>query len=263
MSLTSLRPLGYARVAIGTIFLVRSTPLLRLVPGLFENHGGPLYGWPEGGLRVALFGLVLPVVVIKALIVVRTVAALLFTVGVATRVAGVVAVVAAYLVYAQEPFSLIFTLHALYLSMLLLAVSDATAVVALRPTQVRSPSSSVGLLRAFVVSIYAWSAIAKLRPGWLDGTALRALHEVGALTNVDWLFANEPRARTTAIAIVVAELTLGPLLIVRRTRAVAIVAACAFHGVLELAAHPDVFGWVMIALVAGSFTSRRPSDRIR
>jgi len=259
----SLRALGYARVAIGIIFLVRTTPLLHLVPGLFENHGGPLYGWPRGELRVAVLGLVLPVLAIKLLVIVRTLGALLFTLGIATRVAGVVAVLAAYLVYAQEPFLLIFTLHGLYLATLLLALTDATAFVALRPTAVRSPRTSVGLLRAFVVSIYAWSAIAKLRPTWLDGTILRALHAEGVILGPDALF-TASGARATAIAIVLAEAMLGPLLLLPRTRAIAIVLACAFHAALEVAAHPDVFGWVMVTLVVAAFVTSRSaaySDR--
>jgi len=255
----SLKLLGYTRVAIGVIFLVRTTPLLRLVPGLYENHGGPLYGWPEGALRVAVFGLVLPVLVVKALIVIRTVAAFLFTIGIATRAAGVVAVLAAYLVYAQEPFLLIFTLHGLYLATLLLSLTDATAFVALRPTPVRSLRSSVALLRAFVVSIYAWSAIAKLRPTWLDGTILRALYAEGVLTGPSALLATENAARATAIAIVLAEAALGPLLLAKRTRPLGILVACSFHAALEVAAHPDVFGWVMIALVVGAFVTSRPA----
>lgn len=260
-----MKPLGLARIAIGLLLLVRTTPLLRWFPGLFSHHGGPLYGWPEGGLRAAVFGLVLPTLVIKGLVIARTLAAVSFTLGVFTRASAIVVATAGYLVWAQEPFTLIFTLHVLYLATLLLGVGDAAAVLALRPAPMRSPSSSVTLLRAFVVSIYAWSAVAKLRGPWLDGTILRAEHAEGLLSGplADRLLASTGGARLTAWSVIGAELALGPLLCWRRTRAHAILAACALHAAFEVTAHPDVFGWVMVVLVAAAFTSRPPSDSAR
>jgi hypothetical protein len=251
------RVLGWIRVAIGSIFLIRTTPLLYLFPGLLENHGGPLFGWPAPGWHVAYAGLVLPPLAIEALCIARTMAACLFTLGVFTRSMGLVAAACAYAVYAQEPFAFIFTLHVLYMSTALLALTDARASVALRPSPPQSPSSSLALVRAFVVSIYAWSAIAKLKSSWLSGATLAALYEDRYATGplADALF-TPSRVRMTACAVVIVEASLGPLLLARRTRLAGILLACIMHGLFEVTFHPDVFGWIMTALLLSFFPLR-------
>ena len=165
------RRLGALRIFVGALFLIRTTPLLYLVPGLRENHGGPLFGWPDGELRAGFAGVVLPVLAVEVLVVLRTVAAALFCAGIFARPAGIAAALLGYVVWSQEPFSFIFTLHTLYLSTALLALTDA-----------RSPRSSIALMRAFIVSIYAWSALGKLHHRWLDGSVLRTLRDSGYMS---------------------------------------------------------------------------------
>lgn len=142
------RRLGALRIFVGSLLLVRTTPLLYLVPGLREHHGGPLFGWPDGELHVGLAGITLPVFAVQVLVVLRTVAVVLFLAGLFARAAGLTAAVLGYVVWSQEPFSFIFTLHTLYLSTALLALGDAVSARALMPARVRSPGSSVALVRA-------------------------------------------------------------------------------------------------------------------
>jgi Vitamin K-dependent gamma-carboxylase len=249
--MNEVRVLGIIRILIGAIFLLRTTPLLWLFPGLVAHHGGPLLGWPRPGFHIGLFGVVIPTLIIKGLVILRSVAAFSFMVGFRARIAGIIAVIAGYLVYSQEPFAFIFTLHTLYVSTLLLACTDAPSSYAIVPSPVRNPQSSITLIRAFVVSIYAWSAIAKLRTSWLSGRVLSLLYQdrivEGFLAN---LTVSTPlRAQLSAIAVVVLEASLGPLLLARPTRPVGIALACTMHAVFELTVHPDVFGWVMVALL--------------
>jgi len=255
--MSEARTLGIVRILVGAIFLIRSTPLIYLFPGLVANHGGPLLGWPSSPFRIGLFGIVLPLIVVKALVIVRGLAALFFMMGVRARWAGIVAALSAYLVYSQEPFAFIFTLHVLYASTLILACTDATAIHAIRPEPVRSPRSSVALVRAFVVSIYAWGAIAKLRPSWLSGRTLYLLYGDRILAGrlADLTLSSVPRARASAIAVIVLEAMLGPLLLMRRTRVIGLVLACGMHAAFEVTAHPDVFGWVMVALLLSFWSS--------
>lgn len=254
--MTTHRTLGLLRVVVGGIFLVRSTPLIHLVPGLFVHHGGPLLGWPrDGRVEAAVFGLVLPALVVKALVVVRTVAALAFTIGLHARVAGIVTVVAAYLVYAQEPFALIFTLHVLYQTTLLLACGDAVGALSVRPSPPRSLASSLWLLRGFSASIYLWSGVAKLRGEWLSGRTLTLLVQHGYADSAvaRALLGTPQRAAASAWLVALVELALPGLLFAGRTRHLAIAAACAMHAVFEVTMHPDVFGWVMVALLGAWF----------
>jgi hypothetical protein len=260
-----LRRLGVARIAIGVLFLVRTTPLLFLFPGLVAHHGGPLFGWPSPGWDVAYAGLVLPRLVIEALCVIRTVSAALFTIGLATRPAGLVAAACGYAVYAQEPFTFIFTLHVLYLATALLAMTDARSAFALRPVPPESPRSSVLLVRAFLVSIYAWSAIGKMHASWLDGSTLEALyadgHAVGPIA--DALFTRPHLRVAAAWGTVIVEAALGPLLLARRTRAAGVLVACILHALFEITLHPDVFGWVAVALLVVFFPLRTAEQAAR
>lgn len=271
--MSTLTALGRVRVVVGAVFLLRTTPLIHALPGLYANHGGPLLGWPvEGRVEAAVFGLVLPATAIKALIVVRTLGGVLFLLGVFARPAGISAAIAAYLVYAQEPFALIFTLHVLYTSVLLLACTDAVAAVAIVPARARSPRSSLWLIRGFLASVYLWSGVAKLRPDWLAGRTLTALRANGYAEGwvAELALRTPARAMASAWSVALLELALPFLLFFRRTRFVGIAVACAMHGVFEVAMHPDVFGWVMVALLGawfvddptsppGTDTSHRPA----
>jgi hypothetical protein len=246
----TVRRLGTIRVLIGAILLVRTTPLFYIAPGLVRHHGGPILGWPDGELHAAYGGLALPPALTKALVIVRMLAALMFLIGVQARIAGVLVAVLGYVVWSQEPFSFIFTLHTLYIATAILALGDAVAARALRPERAISPASSLALVRAFVLSIYGWSAIAKLRPHWLDGSVLRVLRDGGFVTGpVRHLLATDLGLHVAAWLTPLVELSLVPLLALRRTRAIGIALACMLHGVFEVSMHPDVFGWILVSLL--------------
>jgi len=231
-----LRWLAFSRAALGAVLVVRTTPLSRLLPWPVSHVAAPLLGWPEHGFRAAWCGLALPDAVVMALCVLRTAAALLFMLGVRTRVAGTVAALTALVVLSQDAFGFKFTLYTLFVGTGLLALSGP---------------GSRWLPAAFVASVYAWAGIAKLQAPWLTGETLHALYQAHYLTSdlADVLFATLPRCRVAAWGAVATELALGPMLLLRRTRLAGLVLAAAMHVAYEWTAHPDVFAWVMAALL--------------
>ena len=255
----TVRRLGTIRVLVGLLLLLRTTPIFYLVPGLLRHHGGPLLGWPDGELHAGYGGVALPTTVTKALVVLRMAGAVLFLLGVHARVAGVAVAILGYVVWSQEPFSFIFTLHTLYLATAILALTDAVASRALRPARVLSPATSLMLVRAFVLSIYAWSAIAKLRGSWLDGSVLRVLRDNGFATGfvARSVLATDAGLRLAAWLTPGLELSLVPLLAWRRTRAIGVALACVLHGIFEVSVHPDVFGWLLVSLLVAFWPERR------
>ncbi len=138
-----------------------------------------------------------------------------------------------------------------FVAMLLLALGDAGAARALRPQPARDAQSSVQLVRFFVASIYAWAGMAKCHADWLSGRTLAALHASGVLAGraVDLVLASPERRVAVAIAVVLAELAMGPLLLMRRTRCAALGIVCMMHALFQWAAEPDVIGLVMVALL--------------
>jgi hypothetical protein len=248
-----VRPLGLARVLLGALVLLRTTPLLAPFHPPFLSGASPLLGWPTHEWHFAATGLGLPDVAVAALCVVRTLAATLFAAGVRAREAGVAGALAGWLVLAQDESGYINTLHLLYMGMAVLAVAGSGAAAALRPERAVLPESGVLLLRAFVASVYAWSGIAKLNASWLAGEALASFHAQGIVRGplVDALLASHAGQLVCAWGVAALEIALGPLLLVRRTRRVAVVLALALHALLEVTVHPDVFGFAMAALLVG------------
>jgi hypothetical protein len=243
--------LGRARVALGCVFLLRTTPALAPFHIPFLTDAAPLLGWPDGHARFAPFVPALPTALLAVLCIVRTLAAVAFTIGWQARVAGFVAGGLGYLTVLQDPARFYTTHHVIFLGSLLLASTDAVASCALSPAPRRSPSSSMALMRAWVASIYLWAAIAKLRPDWLDGRTFVLLAREGLLrpSVATALLAAEPVRAFAARATVATEIALAVLLLVRRSRRVALGLALAFHLGLEWATSPDLFGWAMIALL--------------
>jgi hypothetical protein len=231
--LSERRALAASRVALGLILLVRTTPLSRWLPWDVCHVTPPLLGWPEHGFRAPWHGLALPAALVIALCVVRTVAAAAFTVGAWTRAAGGVTGAAAFVVMSQDAFGFKFTLYTLFLAIPLVAMGRLWVV------------------QTFVASVYVWSGIAKLQTAWLGGETLRLLHEAGYLMGglADVMLATPERCHVAAWVVVLVELALGPLLLVPRTRIAGVVLAVGMHAAYEWAAHPDVFGWIMLALL--------------
>jgi hypothetical protein len=220
-----LNGLRAARVALGVVFLVRTTPLVNLLPIPLARVRGPLLGWPEDGLAFAWGGLVLPPSLQIGAALVRTITALLFVLDVRPRASGLVAGVCGFVALSQDPFGFVFTLYALFLGTIVLALA----------VDVRLP-------RIFVVSVYVWSAIAKMQGEWLSGDTLRALAEDGLVAHVG-------HPSIVAWLVLLAEIALPCALLLPRTRRAALAVAVVFHVALEAAARPDVMGAVMLALL--------------
>jgi len=247
-----LRALASARIALGALFLIRTTPILAPLH-LRELRGTlPLLGWPDGLWHGSpTLPLPAPAFLVPALCIVRTAAALAFTLGVRVRVAGVIAGVAGYLVLLQQPFAFIMTLHLLFQATILLALTECANTMALRPRPARDPGSGLTMIRLFVASVYLWAGIGKLSADWLDGHKLEVLAQQRWLSGrlADLLLATPDRRAAVAWAVVMGELALGPMLLWPRTRRAGLVAALAFHAGLQLMARPDLLGFEMAALL--------------
>ena len=244
-----LRPLGLSRVAFGLVFLLRTTPLLAPFHPTFLRGSSGWLGWPAGGWHV---GIALAPSLAKLLVVARTLAAVALMLGVRTRIAGLVAGIAGYVLLAQDAFGYFHHLHLLYLGAILFALVDADAAIALRPTPARSPASSLLVMRAFTASIYIWAAIGKLASEWGTGRALALFRASGAL-HISAAFARP----IVELAVVATELALGVLLVWPRTRRVALIAALLLHLTFEILARVDTIGWQMVALLL-VFTGTAP-----
>jgi Vitamin K-dependent gamma-carboxylase len=245
------RVLGLARVFIGTLVLVRTTPLLAPLRVAFLRDTWPLLGWPPRGWHVAAFDLALPDGIVASLCVLRTIAVAAFTLGAWTRASGIATGALGYLALSQDALSYFNTLHLLYASTVLLALAGSGSRLALRRERSRQSDSGIALLRAFAVSVYAWGGIAKLNPDWLQGDALEQFSRERVIAGMLADAALGSRAGRLACAwtVVALELALGPLLLCRATRRFALPGALAFHVLLEGSVHPDVFGFAMAALL--------------
>ncbi len=235
------RVLGWARVAFGAVLLLRTT--------ILSGTDAPLLGWPEPGWHPVV-GPTLPAAMVIALCLLRTGGAILFLVGVRARIAGAVAGACGYLVLAQNPVTYLQSTHLLYEGAILFSLTDAGAHLALRPDR-RRASDGGSLLRIWIASIYAWAAIAKLRHDWLDGRALDLLVSDGAIRgSIAHLLLRTPTARAVAAcAVAASELSLGPLLLWRRTRTAGLALAIAVHLAIAVAARAESFSWAMLALL--------------
>jgi hypothetical protein len=247
--------LGWMRIGIGSLILLRTTPLLAPLDISWLRGASPLLGFPDGGFSLAF----LSSTSIQALCVVRTLTALLFTLGVYARPAGLLCGASGFLVAAQYPLGFFFTIHLFYQAAILLACTDAVAQVALRPARVTPGAGGVWLIRAFVASIYFWAGIFKLRADWLDGRTLALFHYPGAISGwlADALFSVPALPPLAAKAVAAIELCLGPLLLWGKSRRFALPLAYGFHALLEMTAHPDMLGLGMMVLLFAFATETR------
>jgi hypothetical protein len=234
--------LGVARIALGLVFLVRTTPLVNALPFPLARVRGPLYGWPEPGFVFAWAGFALPPSVRIVACIARTLAAMLFVAGVRPRISGIVAGALGLVAMSQDPFGFVFTLFVLFLGTMVLALRDAA------------------LVRVFVAAVYGWSALAKMHVEWLSGRTLHALAEDALLTpsSARLLLEHDALRVFAAWSIFLAELALGPLLLLSRTRRRALFAALALHAGFELGARPDVMGLVMASLLVAAALGDAP-----
>ena len=253
-----LRRLALLRIAVGLLFLVRTTPLYAAARSL-PHPWPPLLGWPEDGWTVRWLDL--PPPLLKGLCVVRTLAGATFLLGIRPRFSAAVAVVAAYLVLADDALAYVNTFHLLFASVWVIGVGDCAALLAIRPEPPRATAASVSLVRAWVLSVYFFSALAKCNVDWWSGHTLRLLAEEGALGPLLHDRALAPNvAAPFARAVLLFELLIGPLLLWDRTRRKAIAMAVLFHIGLELTVRPDVFGFTMAALLVAFADGDKPSS---
>jgi hypothetical protein len=259
------RPLAVARVALGAVLVVRTTALANLLPIPLAHVRGPLFGWPEHGAPFAWLGLALPDGVKIGAAVLRTIAALLFFAGVRARIAGVAAALLGWVALSQDPFGFVFTLHTLFLGTIVLALGDATSELALVPDRPYDAASSARLLRTVLAAIYGWSAIAKLHGEWLRGDTLRALAEDRLVTPLvrDPLLASGALRVATAWGVLAIEIVLAAAIVSAHARRRVLAGALAFHLALEVAARPDVMGFVMASLVVGAAWTPRQARSAR
>jgi hypothetical protein len=250
------RALGYARVALGLLFLVRTTPLSFLVGASFRAQTLPLLGWPTAEWTVAVTGVALPSGLVASLCVLRTTAAVLFTCGARARWCGIVASVCGYLVLAQDRFAFVNSLHLLFLATFVVALTIAPA-----PGR-ELAASSVRFVGLFLASIYFWAGIAKVQPEWLSGHALDAQAGAGAFAGpLGGLVARAAVRSVASWTIPAVELGIAVLLLLDKRR-VAIVAALVFHLVVELTVIPDTLGWQMAVLLVAIWPRvREPAER--
>lgn len=114
-----------------------------------------------------------------------------------------------------------------------------------------APRWHVVLLQAQLLLVYTFAGVAKLNPDWLAGEPLRhwlAARAAGSvlepLLRLPWL----PVAICWAGAAF--DLTIAPLLLWRRTRTLALVAAAGFHLTNAFLFHIGVFPWLMLGSLA-------------
>jgi hypothetical protein len=242
-----------ARVALGILFLMRTTPLGFFFASRRFSDAAPLFGWPDGAFHLSGPLSTLPVQVAAALALARTLAALCFAVGVEPFASGIIAGGLGYAAVLRDPFLFDNTLHVLFLGTILLALAC------------RQGGPGLSLVRLWIASIYLWAALSKLRTDWLDGRTLALLHDErllrGALSG--WIVASPGRRIAAAWSVVGIELALGPLLLAQRSRTRALVLAFGFHGVLEVVAAPDQLSWQMAALLLVFLPSREDQSAHR
>jgi uncharacterized membrane protein YphA (DoxX/SURF4 family) len=244
-------PLAWGRIVLGSVFVLRTTPLASPLHFDFTAGTYPLLGWPTSSWHGSILPFALPPSVVAVLCVTRTIAAVLFALGMWTRAAGLFAGAAGYLVMLEHPFAFDATLQMLFEGTFLLALTDAGATLALRPVAAKNPASGILLIRIFVASIYFWAGVAKLRPDWLDGRTLELFQKDGAFTGplANLVLATPMRRMFVGCAVAGTELSLPVLLFWSKTRRFAPFIALSMHAGIELAAHPDLIGWVIGGLL--------------
>lgn len=239
------RALALVRIGVGLILVIRTTPVL--IPFGFRFAEWPLLGWPHGSWHIA--AVPLPAWLVGALAVLRTLAALGFLVGWRARAAGVIGSVAGWLVLAQDALGYVNSLELLYMATLITALADSSAELAVAPEPPGSLESSVWLVRALPLTVYAFSGFAKLNPQFLSGDAMGSFCADGFIRGLAMTIVCGSHARAASIAVACAELSLPVLLTLAKTRRGAVLLAVAFHVGLEVSMHPDVFGWLMLVLL--------------
>jgi hypothetical protein len=171
----------------------------------------------------------------------------LIALGLAYRVAATVACIALTYVFLLDQALYLNHVYMMCLAAGLMALAPAHAFgsldvkLGLRPRSDTVPRWALWLLQFQVAVVYVYGGIAKLNPDWLRGEPVRM-----------WLFrrweiASEPVVYIVAYGGLAFDLCVVPLILWRRTRVLALVAAVAFHGINAVWFPLGVFPWFMLA----------------
>jgi hypothetical protein len=176
---------------------------------------------------------------------------LLVALGLWYRVAALLAGVGMSYVFLLEQALYLNHVYLLCLVCFLMAFVPAHRIGsldALRRTELRTPTVprwSLGLLQIQIGLVYVYAGLAKLNGDWLAGEPVRLwLQERGAQTP---LLFSEPVVYLVAYGGLLFDLSIVPLLLWRRTRAVALILAVLFHLANAWAFPLGVFPWFMLA----------------
>jgi hypothetical protein len=253
------RALAAARIVVGALIVVRTTPLVSLLHHPLIDVPRVMIGWPSEGWAIPL-GSGLPEHLVEALCVLRTVLAIAFLLGLAPRAAGIGVGLVGLLVASNDVFASSHTFRLLYGSAIVLATCDCGAVWSVRRTAARDLDASASTVRAWLVSIYAWAAIAKISSGWISGTVLAFDAADGVFR--PWVLSTlaSPTLRVVAaVAVLASEALIAVLLAVPRATRVAVALAVTAQIAFELVAQPDVFGVVVITLLVVVLRTHPPA----
>ena len=255
------RALAAARIVVGALIVIRTTPLIGLLHHPLIDVPRIMVGWPSEGWTIPL-GPGLPEGLIEVLCVARTLLALAFAIGLAPRWSGLGAGVTGLLVASNDVFASSHTFRLLYGSAIVLATCDCGAAWSVRRTDGRDLDASVLAVRLWLVSIYAWAAVAKASTGWISGAVLGLDAADGMLRPWAAHALTSPDVRIALANVVLAgELSIAALLAIPRATRLGVALALLTQIAFELVAQPDVFGVVIVTLLMVLAVTDRTSDR--
>lgn len=262
------------RVGLALIFLVRHADWLR--PWLYFEHHRSVHGlaFLDSSARPPVLssplvpGLALSVTVTRALVYARTGLSVLLLLGVRARASAALLAFISYLLLAADRYRYFHHLHLLYVAIAWMAftplgdrwsVESALARLFRRepsPRVVTSPLWPLQLIRALVSSVYAAAGVSKLDWVWLSGDTLRRLEQFGVLEGSAWsaIHAVFGYAGVAWLACLT-ELALVPLLLLRRTRRLAVLLALGFHAAISASMPVYTFGAQLAVLLLAFWAS--------
>lgn len=240
--------LGAFRVAFGLVMVVQSIVFLvraercYLEPTLLFPYEGFEWvrPWPGVGLYVHC-----------ALL---AVLALGVALGVHARAcaAGVGALFAYLVLLDQTDYNNHYYLLVLLAGLLCAVRSDAALAPPWRRASGAAPRYHVLLVQLQLVIVYVFAAVAKMNPDWLAGEPLRhwLQRRAGASVVGAELLADPRLPWLMAYSGLLFDLCVGPALLWRRTRALALAASACFHLSNAALFEIGVFPWLMLGTAA-------------
>ena len=216
--------MAIARIIIGITSMFAAFEIWRLLPHFLKPTviKLPYFKWVP----------LLPSHSVWAFMLLWLLAAIAFTVGWKTRMAGAVLVgaIGYSLLLDQQLYSN--HLYLLFLIVVLLTIANSGAAISMDAKQAERatvPGWPIWLLKVQISIVYLFSAIAKLTPQYLSGEVLTAsLKQYGFFT-VPMTWRVPLAMKLLAIVAIVMELFIGLGLWSRRLRPVAVIAGVLFH----------------------------------